>query len=161
MLGLFAIGALWLASSRARIAVLGVLAPLWSWTGGVYHILHFAKINRAVIAFGALFIAEAIIFLVYAARGRGLELSRDAPARLWAWLLILYALLAYPLLGALSCHVYPAAPMFGVTPCPLVIFTFGMLLFSRARAPWPLFVVPALWSVIGASAAFLLDVYPD
>ena len=43
-----------------------------------------------------------------------------------------------------SGHVYPAAPMFGVTPCPLVIFTFGMLLLSRERAPWPLLVIPAL-----------------
>jgi hypothetical protein len=58
-------------------------------------------------------------------------------------------------------HGYPQAPTFGLTPCPLVVFTFGILGLSRDRAPWLLFAAPLVWSLIGGSAAFLLSVEPD
>lgn len=51
--------------------------------------------------------------------------------------------------------------MFGVTPCPTVIFTFGVLLLAKPRLPFWLFVIPAVWAVIGGSAAILLDVRED
>ncbi len=153
LLGLLAAGALWLEPERAHIVALAVLALLWAWTSTVYHIVHFAQINRAAIGLGVLFIVQAILFAVYAMQGRSLELSPSAPGRVWAWALILYALLLYPLLGIWSGHVYPAAPVFGVTPCPLVVCTFGMFLFSCQRAPWTLFAIPALWSVIGGVLA--------
>ena len=30
---------------------------------------------------------------------------------------------------------YPAVPMFGITPCPLTIFTCGLLLLARRGVP--------------------------
>jgi hypothetical protein len=52
-------------------------------------------------------------------------------------------------------------PMFGITPCPLTIFTFGMLMLTNAPVPRRLLVIPVAWSLIGGSAAFLLDVPQD
>jgi len=94
-----------------------------------------------------------------------MRVSADVPAisaarRVAAWALMGYAIVLYPVLLIWSGHVYPAAPTFGVTPCPLTIFTFGMLLLLQDLR-WSTLVVPLGWSVIGGSAAFLLGVYPD
>ena len=51
--------------------------------------------------------------------------------------------------------------MFGVTPCPVTIFTFGMLLLTTERLPRWLLVIPFVWSLIGGSAAIVLDVTQD
>jgi hypothetical protein len=75
--------------------------------------------------------------------------------------LIAYATILYPLLGALAGHHYPATPTFGVTPCPVTVFTIGMLLLATPRPPWRLLVIPAAWSLIGGSAAVLLHVPQD
>ncbi len=40
-------------------------------------------------------------------------------------------------------------PPFGLTPCPLVVFTFGLLLLTNTKVPKSLFVIPFLWSVSG------------
>jgi hypothetical protein len=53
-------------------------------------------------------------------------------------LLIVHAMLVYPVLGIVSGHVYPGQPIFGVAPCPTTIFTFGLLLLltaTRAQVP--------------------------
>jgi hypothetical protein len=57
-------------------------------------------------------------------------------------------------------HFYSAAPMFGVTHCPVTIFTLGLLLMTRTR-PSSLMIVPVLWSLIGGTVAFLLQVPQD
>ena len=51
--------------------------------------------------------------------------------------------------------------MFGVTPCPVVIFTFGLFLLATRPVPVWLLVVPFIWSLIGGSAAILLGVQQD
>ncbi len=51
--------------------------------------------------------------------------------------------------------------MFGITPCPLTLFTFGMLLLTRAPVPRWLLVIPLFWSLVAGSAAFLLGVIQD
>jgi hypothetical protein len=50
---------------------------------------------------------------------------------------------------------------FGVTPCPVTIFTFGILLLTTQRVPRWLLVIPFVWSMIGGSAAILLGVMQD
>lgn len=79
--------------------------------------------------------------------------------------LIVCATLVHPALGlALGLALgprYPALPTFGITPCPLTRFTFGCLLLARGALPWCLLLIPLLWSLVGGSAAFLLQVPQD
>lgn len=71
-----------------------------------------------------------------------------------------FALVVYPALGVLVGHRYPASPTFGL-PCPTTIFTVSVLLLTASDTPRWVYVAPVVWSVIGASAAFILGVYQD
>lgn len=143
--------------------VIGVgLGAMWLWTGVAYHWLQFATINKAAWAFGTLFVLQGLLLLVAAARG---TLSFDATAHgisKWlGWGLIGYATVLYPLLGTMFGPGYPQVPMFGITPCPVTLFTFGLLLLARPPVARWLLVIPVLWSLVGGSAAFLLQVPQD
>lgn len=159
--GAFALLATQRHSRLFSIITLVSLATLWAWTGGVYHGLFFAEINPAARLFAALFVGQALLLAVTAFRHPIDFTGRMSVSRGAAWLMILYALAIYPLLNAALGHNYPNAPTFGLTPCPLVIFTFGILALTREPAPWLLFAAPIVWSFIGGSAAFLLGVEPD
>ena len=52
-------------------------------------------------------------------------------------------------------------PMFRVTPCLATIFTFGLFLLTVRPVPRRLLVIPFIWSLIGGSAAILLQVPQD
>lgn len=141
--------------------VTGVLALYWLWMGALYHLVFFRPINPAALVFGALFIVQGLLFSFAAARG---SLSFGPPQG-WSGVLgaafIAYALVIYPLIGTLSGHAYPRAPLFGVAPCPTAIFTFGILLWARTRVGASLLVIPFLWSLVGFSAALSLGIPED
>jgi len=66
----------------------------------------------------------------------------------------------YPVWSAYAGHPYPATPTFGL-PCPTTIFTIGLLCFAVPPMPRSPLIVPLLWCLVGAQAAFLLGVQPD
>ncbi len=139
----------------------GLLALLWAWMGVVYHWSFFTAINPAAYLFGALFVLQAALFVAAAATRSGLvfRVHRDVPGVVGA-VLIGYALVVYPLLGALAGHPFPRGPTLGL-PCPTVIFTFGLLLWAAASVPPWLLVIPALWSLLGVSAARSFGIVED
>ena len=75
-------------------------------------------------------------------------------------ILILFALIGYPVLGYFLGHVYPSSPTFGL-PCPTTIFTFGLLLLSAKKCPVIILIVPFIWSIIGFLAAFQFGIVED
>lgn len=152
---------LWAWTGRSRPVAAG-LALMWGWTGLAYHAAHFSAINPAAWAFAALFVVQALLLGRHAASRAALRLQPPAGVRgVLAVGLIAYAMLLYPLIGRLGGHAWDALPMFGVTPCPVTLFTFGVLLLCADRVPMRLLVVPVLWSLIGGSAAWLLHVPQD
>jgi hypothetical protein len=162
VLGALSIASLFRRTRAADRVITGVLAAMWLWTGVAYHALSFSAINNAAYIFAALFIIQGC-YLVYAGVYRdqirfGL---RPILATGVGISLVAYAAIAYPLIGLATGHRYPEMPMFGVTPCPVTIFTFGMLLLTMHPVPSWLFVVPFVWSLIGGSAAVLLNVPQD
>lgn len=138
-----------------------VIAIMWTWTGIAYHWMHFAAINPAARGFAAVFVAHGAIAAWLALARAPPAHPPDRAALAAGWVLVAYAAVIYPLLGSALGHSWPAAPAFGITPCPLAIFTFGALLLTPVAVPWPALAVPFLWSLVGGSAAVLLDVAPD
>ncbi len=146
---------------RGRI-IAGGLSLMWLWTGIAYHWTQFTTINKAAWAFGALFALQGIFFLLASARGM-LIFERAGPrlSRSVGWGLIAYAAIVYPLLGATVGPGYPEMPMFGITPCPVTLFTFGLLMLASGPVPRWMLLIPVIWSLVGGSAAFLLHVPQD
>lgn len=161
-LALYALGlaALALAFSRGRHsgrAISLVLALLWAWMGAVYHLGFFRLVNPAAVIFGAVFLAGAAAFAWQGCVRNRLRFEARTGI---GYLLLGYALVAYPLLAVLFGHAYPAMPTFGL-PCPTTIFTIGMLALLRAPYPRSVFVVPVLWALVGLQAFLVLGVRED
>ena len=138
-----------------------ILGALWLWMGIIYHLTYFTAINPAAYLFGALFVAQGILFLT-----KGL-FRGDFSFRFHAdrygitgIILIVYALLIYPVLGSFLGHHYPAAPSFGL-PCPTTIFTFGLMLMTERRISLSILIIPFAWSILGFTAALNFGVMED
>jgi hypothetical protein len=141
--------------------VAAILAALWAWMAMAYHFAFFSAINPAAWAFGAVSLLGAFwLAWVGVVQGR-LQFEPTNSLRGWAGaVLVVFALIVYPVLGRMLGHQYPQVPTFGL-PCPTTIFTVGVLLFGKAPFPRSVFVVPILWSIVGSTAAFALGVYQD
>lgn len=152
-----------MALMRGRVHSLGLtgfVALHWAWEGIAYHAVFFSRINPAAWLFAALFLIEAVALLWFGIVRRRLSFDWGRkPRHMLAGVFIAYSLV-YPLLAAISGHVYPRAPAFAV-PCPSALFTTGILLAVVPPVPRWLFVVPIVWSIIGGSAALLLGMTAD
>jgi hypothetical protein len=158
-----AILVLLLSAGRTESRIVAcLLAVLWAWTAIAYHFLFFTRISGSGWIIGAVLLAGGLwLGWVGGIRGRiQFGPRRDRQGSLGG-LLVFYALVAYPLIGFAVGHRYPAVPTFGL-PCPVTIFTVGLLLLTTAPVPRSVFLAPALWGLFGgASATFLLGVYQD
>jgi hypothetical protein len=146
---------------RSRL-VSAILALLWAWTGLAYHLAFFRAINPAATLFAALCLVQALGFVRLGVMRETLTVS--VGRHQWStWvgaLLIAYALIAYPLIGASLGHAYPYSPTFGA-PCPTTIFTFGLIVWLKPPRPRAIVVLPALWAALGLSAAIQLGMWED
>jgi len=162
LLGLVALVLAFRESKLSGRIVSGILALFWIWMGVFYHIAHFSVINPAAWIFGVFYILQGLLFfLIGAILGRLAFRFILKPLPIIGACFILYAMVVYPLLGISFGHSYPRAPMFGVAPCPTVIFTIGILLWAAKPVLAYLLVIPLLWSIIGMSAAVNLRVPQD
>lgn len=158
--GLTAVGLCFRKNVPSRL-ISALLGMLWLWTGIVYHLGFFLRINPAALAFGILCIVQGGIFLGAGAWGRGLKFRFTPHWRTSVGgALLLYGLVIYPVLGYFLGHRYPASPTFGA-PCPTTIFTFGLLLWATSRVNWFYYMLPLIWSLIGFTAALNLGVRED
>jgi hypothetical protein len=159
-LGVIAVALALRPGSATSRGVNAALALLWLWSGSVYHLTFFSEINPAAAAFGMLFIAQGVLFFWLGVWKRRLTIGESSKVR---WVLggviIAYALVAYPVLGYLLGHRFPAAPTFGV-PCPTTILTLGFLVWM-APVPRLALFVPVIWAAIGTSAALQLGMLED
>ena len=129
--------------------IFGILSFLWLWTGIVFFMQYFGPIYKPAYGFGVVFIIQGIIYLVSYFKSKvSFNYNKDVFS-LVGIIFIVYAMVGYPLFGYFINHTYPQMPPFGLTPCPLVVFTFGLLLLTNTKVPKSLFVIPFLWSLSG------------
>jgi len=151
----------WKVSHSDRITAC-ILAIMWLWTGIVYHGVFFSTINNAAYLFSALFVIQGAHLLYSGVYRDRLRFGLAFGATAWVGVaFVIYAAIIYPMIGLAAGHHYPETPMFGITPCPVTIFTFGLLLLTVRPVLRGLLVIPFVWSLIGGSAAILLDVPQD
>jgi hypothetical protein len=134
-------------TNSSRI-IAGILSFLWLLSAGFF-IFFLVSIYRPAYAFGALFIIQAAIFLVCAIKQQlSFEVGRDAYTVV-GLLFIAFAMIGYPVLGYFIGHRFPQSPPFGLTPCPLSVFTFGLLLLTDSRVPKWVIAIPFIYALGG------------
>jgi hypothetical protein len=142
--------------------IVTLLGGMWLWTAMFYHLFYFSRINQAAVLFGTLFFFEgSVLFLNSTSRKK---LNFHAAPTLYdivGGILIFYAMAVYPVLGTMAGHGWPNGPMFGVAPCPVTIFTFGVLLMVKGRVALSILLIPFFWAIVGTSAAMQLGMYED
>ena len=160
-LALYIIIFLFVKTKLSNQVILFVLGFLWLWMGIVYHILFFSSINKGAYLFGSLFIIQSILFIWNGFKKKKYEFHFEKNYYgIIGLLLIVYALIIYPILGYYQGHIYPNNPTFGA-PCPTTIFTFGILLLNNKKTPVYLIIIPLLWGFMGLSAAVNLKIFED
>ena len=132
-----------------------IVSALWVWCAIAFFWTEFTAVTPAAWIFGAIFLAGA--FMLFDDAGGAEQVSPLHGAIGAAF--IVYALVLYPLIGYFAGHRYPAIPTFGA-PCPLTIFTIGLLVATRRRPIAPA-IAPLIWCAIGGSAAFAMGVPQD
>jgi len=141
--------------------VSSILSLLWLWMGIVYHLAFFTAINKAAYLFGVAFIIQGILFLLLGVLKDKISFKFRANIfGITGIILIIFALIIYPLLGYFLGHVYPTSPTFGL-PCPTTIFTCGILLMTVKKFPMIVFIIPFLWSIIGFTAVWNFGILED
>jgi len=160
-LALVAIGLVFFPGRRAAIGISLILAFLWAWLALAYHLAFFATINPLAYVFAAVSLAGAGVFVWHGVvRSHLVFRVTRTPRGVTGVLLVVFALVGYPLWSMLAGHPWPDLPTFGL-PCPTTLFTIGLLALLVEPYPKGTLVVPVLWSLVGAQAAFLLDVHQD
>jgi hypothetical protein len=149
----------WLRTGRldGRLAF-GLLAVHWGWSAIAYHWFFFRSINPAAAVLAAFFVLQAGLFTRVAISACNAVIADFSLRGVMGGALVLYGL-SYPFISLASGLKYPRLPLFAV-PCPTALITAGVLVASSG-VPRFVSTVPILWSVVGASAAFVLGIRAD
>ena len=145
-----------------RVYFTVTLSLLWLWCGVVEFIVFFGSVNTQYYMWGGIWIIQAVLFFIFGFKLKKTAFKFENSINGYLGLiLIMYALIIYPILGYFAGHGYPYGPVFGVAPCPVCIFTFGALLMIRVKIPYYILIVPFLWGLLGIAAVLMLGVYAD
>jgi hypothetical protein len=140
----------------------GVLTLLWLWSGIGFHLAYFSDVNPAAIAFGVSFIVQGLGFFRFGVLRH--EIVFHTPLKsargITGLLVMTYAMAIYPLVSAGLGHRWPHAPSFGA-PCPVDVFTLGLLLWTRAPVPRLLLAIPIGWALVAGVAAWEFGMHED
>jgi hypothetical protein len=146
------IAVLILAAFKSNISKRGVpalLAFFWLWVALLFWLPSVLQGYAPGYFFTAIFLIQGVLFAMSAYKGNlDYEFRKDA-STLVGIFFVLYALAGYPLVSTLVGHIYPRMSPFGLTPCPVVTFTFGLLLLTSQKVPKYFLVIPFFYALSG------------
>jgi hypothetical protein len=136
-------------STSSTRGILAILAFFWLWISVMFWLPGAMQGFLPGYLFAALFLVQAGLLIYFAVRPTfQFALMKDFRA-LAGFSFVLYAMVGYPLFGWLIGRIYPYTPPFGLTPCPLVTFTFGIFLVIKGKVPRMLIIIPFLYALSG------------
>ena len=126
-----------------------VLAFFWLWVSLLFWYPSAQQGFPPGYIFSVVFLVQGILFSYFLVKPK-FRFGTYSVSYTWIGLIcIFYAMFGYLLFGILIDHIYPKTPPFGLTPCPLIIFTFGIFMLSSQKIPKILLVLPFLYSLSG------------
>ena len=130
--------------------VTAILAFFWIWVGTVFNMLYFSKLYQMAYLFVVLYILEGIILAWVGIFRKNLTFSVRADLfGLTGGIMIIYALIGYPLVGYATGRGFLHLLYSGMMPCPTAIFTLGILLWSDKPMPKIVPVIPVIYALSG------------
>lgn len=140
--------------------VAAILAAGWLFVAAAWHLERYATINWAAPWFAAGFAVQALLMLWSGVWRGALRVRRDragdrSSVTVAGWVIVVIAVVGYPLLAPLSGRPWIEAQVFAIAPDPTVAATMGILLAAE-HPPWRLFVVPVLWSAISGATLWAM-----
>ena len=152
--------ALWPTRRSTQLICLLAAAYL-AWVGIAFFGVLDSGMHLAWL-WAATFTLEAILLLVAGIVRRDLVIApRWDLASVLGAVFISYALVVYPIIGVLGGHPLRSLPVFGLAPCPTVIFFFGLLLWARPPAPKYLLLLPLAWSLNATPTDLAMGIVAD
>ena len=151
-LGLVALVLAWRARSALHGRVVAaVLCGAWWWVAWAFHYRRFTAINWAAEYVAWVFAAQGLaLFWFGVVRARLASRQAASPVRTLALVMVVFALLGYPLISVLQGRPWAQAEVFGVMPDPTAIATIGFVLLAQAAPRWLLVVPVAACALSGA-----------
>lgn len=126
-----------------------ILAFFWLWVALLFWLPSVQQGFTPGVIFVAIFLIQGVLLAIYAIKPR-LHFGFQPGLAAWVGLgFVLYALLGYPVVGALLGHTYPRMSPFGLTPCPVVTFTFGIFLLAKPKVSKGLLILPFIYALTG------------
>ena len=144
---------------RTRIACL-LPAPLWAFVAIAFFIQRYTELNWAGGYVGYAFIAQAVLLVLMALTGWGMDNAPRAtnPPVIIGIAITLFGLLIMPLIAPLSGGSWYQAEVFGIHADPTAVTTLGLVLIMlRGFALWIAVIIPALWLVVSGLTLQVLD----
>jgi len=136
-------------SNLSNRLIPAILAFFWLWVAFMFWLPNAQQGFAPGYLFAGIFLIQGSLFLMQVVRPK-LVFGYQANLAAWAGIFFaLYAMVGYPLFGVYIGHAYPHAPPFGLTPCPLITFTFGLLLLTVRKVPKALLIIPLCYALSG------------
>jgi hypothetical protein len=149
---LIGIAGLWLVIRKSRFyarLIPAILAFFWLWVSLMFWLPSALQGFPPAYLFAAIFLAQGALFLLQTFRPK-LIFGYQPNLVSWAGIFfVFYAMVGYPLFGLVIGHAYPHSPPFGLTPCPLIVYTIGLLLLTTQKVPKSLLIIPFLYALSG------------
>lgn len=146
-------------SDRFIAAVLGIA---WLWTGIVFHLSYFGKLNFVAPVFAWFFVVQGVLFLWCGLWRGGLQFRLRADVYGWTGLAIaVTAVAVVPLLALQMGYDWASVRLFATAPAPLALFTLAMLLLREPRVGFGLLTIPLAWSLWTGVTAWELMITED
>ena len=121
----------------------GYLAFVLAWVGLMFPIYGFSK-----IIFTIYYLVLASLFIIDIFRAKiEFKLPETNGKKYFVLFLIISAFVLYPLIEYIAGHSYPRIPLFGVAPCPTIIFSLALLIGSIPKVDKKIFIlliIPAI-----------------
>lgn len=138
-----------------------ILVFFWLWVGFIFSRIYFIKVFNMAGIYVVLLIIQGIIFLIFGVFRPNISFRfKPNVYSIIGIFFIIYAMICYPAIEYILGRGYPKILPFGLVPCPTIIFTFGLFLWTDKKLPKFILIIPLILAISGF-LAIVLGIWED
>lgn len=138
-----------------------ILVFFWLWVGFIFSRIYFIKVFNMAGIYVVLLIIQGIILLIFGVFRPNISFRfKPNVYSIIGIFFIIYAMICYPAIEYILGRGYPKILPFGLVPCPTIIFTFGLFLWTDKKLPKFILIIPLILAISGF-LAIVLGIWED